>query len=249
MKHAAESALKMVVKKRLSPLQAMKYKTRGIVLGYLKYGESSIIVRILTEQFGLQSYIVNGVRSVKSKGKLAIYQPLTLLDMVVYHKGDGKLSRIAEVSCAYPYKHIPFDFKKSGMALFMAEMLEKCIKEEEANQSMFNFLFDSFRTFDDLPINFENFHLQLLLKLTFHLGILPESSDEFFREGGSPFSISTEQENAFINYLLHAQYHEHRGASIQLRRSVLKHLIDFFRIHIGGLNQINSLDVLQEIMS
>jgi DNA repair protein RecO (recombination protein O) len=227
----------------------MKYKTRGIVLGYLKYGETSIIVRVLTEQFGLQSYLVNGVRSVKSKGKLSIYQPLTLLDMVVYHKGDGKLSRIAEVSCSYPYKQIPFDFKKSGMALFISEMLEKTIREEEANQTMFSFLFDSFKVLDDLPHSYENFHLQLLLKFTFHLGILPESSDEFYREGGTPYSEAYSEESNLINSLLLGTYQEYTPASIRLRRAVLHHLIDYYRSHIEGLSQIKSLEVLQEIMA
>ena len=42
-------------------------KTRGIVLNYIKYGDTSIICKIYTEQFGLQSYIINGIRKSKSK--------------------------------------------------------------------------------------------------------------------------------------------------------------------------------------
>ena len=65
----------------------MLYKTRGIALNYIRYRESSIIAKIYTEAFGIQSYIVNGVRSSKSKtNRIALFQPLTLLDMVVYHK-------------------------------------------------------------------------------------------------------------------------------------------------------------------
>jgi len=68
----------------------MLHHTEGIVLGSLKYKESSLIVKIFTNAFGMQSYVVNGVRSSKSQGKTALYQPLTLLDMVVYHKGFWK---------------------------------------------------------------------------------------------------------------------------------------------------------------
>ena len=45
----------------------MLEKTEGIVLNYLKYRDTSIIVRIYTRKYGLQSYIVNGIRSQKSK--------------------------------------------------------------------------------------------------------------------------------------------------------------------------------------
>ena len=76
----------------------MKYKTRGIVLNYIKYGESSIIVKIYTEAFGLQTYIINGIRKQKSKWNIAYFQTLTLLQLVVYHKKNGKINRISEAS-------------------------------------------------------------------------------------------------------------------------------------------------------
>jgi DNA repair protein RecO (recombination protein O) len=75
----------------------MLQKTSGIVLGFLRYGDSSIITRVYTEEYGLQSYIVNGVRSAKAKNKISLYQPLTLLDLVVYHKENKDLKRISEV--------------------------------------------------------------------------------------------------------------------------------------------------------
>ena len=86
----------------------MLHRTRGIVLSYIKYKETSIIVRIFTEAFGMQSYIVNSVRSAKSRGKMALYQPLSLLDLVVYHKSGKDLQRISETKFSYAYSSIPF---------------------------------------------------------------------------------------------------------------------------------------------
>uniref|UniRef100_UPI0040478437 recombination protein O N-terminal domain-containing protein n=1 Tax=Roseivirga sp. TaxID=1964215 RepID=UPI0040478437 len=57
----------------------MLHTTRGIVLNYIKYGETPIIVRVFTEAFGVQSYIVNSARTAKGRGKMALYQPLSLL--------------------------------------------------------------------------------------------------------------------------------------------------------------------------
>ncbi|MBS1655487.1 MAG: recombination protein O N-terminal domain-containing protein, partial [Bacteroidetes bacterium] len=62
------------------------HKTKGIVLRTVKYGETSVIVTIYTELFGIQSYLVNGVRvsSKKGSGKANLFQPSAILDMVVY---------------------------------------------------------------------------------------------------------------------------------------------------------------------
>ena len=49
-------------------VSVMVHKTKGIVLRTVKYGETSVIVTILTELFGLQSYLVNGVRTSSGKG-------------------------------------------------------------------------------------------------------------------------------------------------------------------------------------
>ena len=86
----------------------MLVKTKGIVINHIKYKESSIIVRIYTEKLGLQSYIVNGVRSAKAKNKMALFQVLTILDLVAYYYEDqNKLNRISEIRCKQPYQSIP----------------------------------------------------------------------------------------------------------------------------------------------
>ncbi|MBL7720826.1 MAG: recombination protein O N-terminal domain-containing protein, partial [Chitinophagaceae bacterium] len=63
------------------------HKTKGIVLRTVKYGETSVIVTLFTELFGIQSYLVNGVRasSKKGTGKANMFQPAAILDLVVYH--------------------------------------------------------------------------------------------------------------------------------------------------------------------
>ncbi len=82
----------------------MLIKTRGIVLSYLKYRETSIIARIYTERLGVQSYVVNGVRKAKPPGRIALFQPFTLLELVAYvARGSGGLTRLSEFRCAEPF--------------------------------------------------------------------------------------------------------------------------------------------------
>ena len=100
----------------------MILKTRGIVFRFTKFRETSIIVTIFTETFGLQSYIVNGVRSKTAKNRIALYQPLTLLNLVVYHRDNANIERIREISCLYPYRTLMSDVKKSTLAMFSVMM-------------------------------------------------------------------------------------------------------------------------------
>ena len=118
-----------------------KIKTRGLVLSFIKYKETSIICRIFTQDLGLQSYLIRGIRSKKSK--IALYQPLTLLNLVVTHKSNRSLHHITEASIYQPYFSIPFQIKKTVTALFLSELLSKAIREEGENRELYNFLENS----------------------------------------------------------------------------------------------------------
>ena len=75
----------------------MTHKTKGIVLRGIKYGETSMVVTIFTEMFGVQTYMVNGVRTSKrSSSKANQFQPTAILDLVVYHSDNRSMQRIKE---------------------------------------------------------------------------------------------------------------------------------------------------------
>ena len=123
----------------------MHHKTKGIILRTVKYGETSLVVTIFTEQLGLQSYLVNGMRQVSSKGtsKAAFFQPSAILDLVTYHNEFKNLQRLKEFKWAYLYQHILSDVMKNAVALFMIELLTKCLKQPEANAELFYFVEDA----------------------------------------------------------------------------------------------------------
>ena len=111
------------------------HKTKGIVLRSVKYGETSVIVIIFTELFGVQSFLVNGVRTSTKKGtgKANLFQPAAILDLVVYHNELKHLNRIKEFKWSYLYKNIFSDVPKNAVSLFMVELLTKCLKQPESN--------------------------------------------------------------------------------------------------------------------
>ncbi len=230
----------------------MLHKTRGIVLNFIKYRETSIVTRIYTESFGLQSYVVNSVRGggKKSKGKISFFQPLTQLELVVYYKKSAGLNRISEIKCPEPYQSIPYDFRKSGIALFLTDVLNKCLKEEEENSELFEFLSNALLIFDHLTENYLNFHLQFMLKLSRYLGFAPRSAQDILREirehtGRLQFSA---EEEGVLSRLIEYPFTQNVVASNQIRRLLLDEIITFYQIHVEGFKDLKSISVLRELM-
>ena len=221
----------------------MLHKTQAIVIKYIQYRETSIIVNIFTEVFGLQTYIVNGVRGQKAKGKIALYQPLTLLDMVVYHKDQSNIHRISEVKCSEPFKSIPTNIKKSCIALFLVEILHKTIKEQRDVKKLFIFLHQSILIFDCLESNYENFHVQFLLKLTRYLGFGVEKIEE------SEWSLVLDKQLLKISsHLYSSSFDCSIKISYQSRQMLLRGIIDYYQNYIDNFSVVQSIEVLSEIL-
>ena len=229
----------------------MLHNTQGIVLNYIKYGETSIIVKVFTEAFGVQSYIVNGARSAKGRGKMAMYQPLSLLEMVVYNKPGKDIQRISEAKFSYSFSSIPFDHVKTGIGIFLTEIMNKLLREEAENKELYGFIHQAIIIFDHLEKNITNFHLQFLLKCSGYLGFEPQSAQGFIdelAEYGLHFR-TLEAERVLISELMKKPLGEDIALSGQLRRDILSHIIKFYQIHVSGLNEIKSLAVLKEVLS
>lgn len=228
----------------------MLYKTKGIVLGYIKYRETSIIVKIYTELFGLQTYIVNGIRSAKSRQKIALYQPLTQLDLVVYHKHNADINRISEYKCSSQYVSIPFDIRKSTLAIFLTEILNKALKEESEDSELFHFIVDSLFVLDHLDHNFESFHIQFMCKLSSFLGFSILSAEEVFSQVHLHVNHKTLAvvEKQLLDELIRVSYQDAPITRGAIRRDLLEILIKFYKLHIASFGEIKSLSILAEIL-
>lgn len=216
----------------------MLAKTTGVVFRFIKYGDTSIIVNIFTSQFGLQSYIVNGVRS--KKGKIALYQPLTLLDLVVYHKETATIMRIKEAKCIYPFQQIQVDVRKTTIALFIEELINKTIREEAHAAELCDFLIESLITLDKMEKP-ENFHLIFMIQLAKYLGFQPLGVEEIL--GGRVMDFEEEKS---LNLILK---NTEVNLSNSQRRNILDALLRFYSMHVENFGTMKSLSVLREILN
>ncbi len=229
----------------------MLHKTRGIVINYIRYRETSIIAKIYTEKFGIQSYIENGVRSSKGKNRIALFQPLSLSDLVLYHDDKKEIHRISEIKSAYPFKTLPYDVYKSSIAMFLDEVLNKTLKESNENPVLFDFLYHSLIFLDQTEQHFENFHLIFLLKYAFFLGFSPHDANEIltqFREANIfiPFDSGY---TTLMNHLITADYQTAIPMSRGARNHLLEAIILFYQLHVEDFGDLKSLQVLREVLS
>ena len=233
--------------------------TRGIVLNKLNYSESSIIVRVLTEQNGLQSYLIAGVRKKKAKTKLGLFQPLNLIEVVAKHKESGALTRPKEIKIETPYSSIPFDLVKSTITLFLSEVLSKSIKYSEQDDRLFSFIRNSMLMLDHLDSGVANFHLVFLIKLSRFLGIgIGGEGTRFFDYSNGEFTNQRPLMGAYEDGEYVAILKEILGTNFDALDSILLNrlkrqkgleiLINYYCLHIETIKKITAHNVLETII-
>ena len=228
----------------------MLYTTQGIVLGHIKYRETSIIAKVFTKALGLQAYMIQSVRTKKPKHSIAFFQPLTLLDMVVCHKKQRSIQRVAEIRCHTPNGGILTDINKATIVVFLAELLTKVIREEEHNEQLFQFLWQKVVRLNEQIAGYEFFYLTFMLQLSHYLGFGISNFQDIYtqlRRSGQHWAIDQETVTHLNNLLADSMAHRHISMDKVLKRRATEAVIKFYQLHIDSLDTLKSLKVLQEI--
>lgn len=240
----------------------MLHKTRGIVFKTTDYGESSVIVQVFTEKFGLQSYMVNGAKKPKAKISRNMLQPLHLLDMVVYHKSTGNVQRIKELKNSPLLHTIPYDVIKSSLAIFLNEVLYKAIKQQSPDENLFEFIFNAIEWLDHQTEGVANFHLLFLVQLTRYLGFYPDrflmdEADYFDMKDGvfcryKPNSVQYLSPPHTQNFTRLLQCNFENIAKLKLdndgRRYLVQKLLEYYAMHIESFGFVRSNGILEEVL-
>lgn len=243
------------------------HKTKGIVLKTVRYGETSIIAGIFTELFGMQSYLVNGVRvtSKKGTGKGNLLQPGAILEMVVYHNELKNLQRLKEFKWAYVYENIFFNVFRNSIALFMVELLRRSIKQPEPNPPLFEFVEDAFIHLDKASDSTAaNFALYFAINLSRFYGfmiadrystqknILDLMEGRYVSEKPEHLFFLENEYSRVVSELLKVMQPAEL-AQIKLnqetRRALLHAFETFYALHIQDFGKMKTLPVLEAVLS
>jgi DNA repair protein RecO (recombination protein O) len=240
----------------------MLHKTKGIVLRTVKYSETSVITTIYTREHGLLSFIVQGVRSSKAKNKAALFHPMNQLDLEIYLKENKNLLRIKEYRSYFMYEQLSIDVVRSSIGFFYTEVLNKVIKEEETNTSLFDFISSQFIQLDSEKLNVLSPQL-FLLQLSTYLGFNPQGNyneqNSLFDLKEGVFTNHPNSFNLFIPFPLSKYMDEllqHLSSGTDLphisyteRKELLQYLIKYYMLHIENFKSLHTLKIIEEILS
>lgn len=247
-------------------MAAPLHKTKGLVLRSVKYGDTSLVVTVFTELFGLQSYIVSGVRKATKKGSgpANLFQPGALLDLVVYHSSSKSLQRIKEFQWSVLYIELFSSVPKHSVCLFMVELLHRSLKQPEPNPELFYFMEDCLLGLDkSSDAVMANIPLFYAIHLAFFFGyrLVDEREEEGswldLREGRfvsdapmHPDFLEPADAAAVLQLLrvMHLEELSEVRLNRDTRRRLLQAIEMYYRLHQPDFVSLRSLPVLRAVL-
>jgi DNA repair protein RecO (recombination protein O) len=240
----------------------MLVTARCFVLSTQPYSDTSLIIRAYSREFGLISFLAKGVRSPRNKKRLGSVRPLHFVEIVFYKSQKTTLHLIRDFKALFPYLTISENYEKTAIVLFLNEVLQKSLKEEQGNEPLFDFIQTSLMWLD-VSDKYLNFHPHFLVALSRFLGFAPLDNysphnlsfnlEEGVFSGALPgHSQATEAESRLISAISrNLNYGDDplSGISNEERRNLLRALVRFYDQHVANFTPVKSLEVLETVFS
>lgn len=239
----------------------MLIKTRALVLRTIKYGDTKLIVDMLTEEYGRLSFAVSSGVKGRNRKRNLYFQPLSLLSIEFDYRPQRDIQKLREAVFSNPFMSFQTDAAKLSIAMFVAEAVYYSTREEQQNLPMFGFIENSLRWLDEAATGYANFHLVFLLGLSRHIGFAPnveEASENCCFDLRSGSFCDTPpvhqdyvmpQEAVLLSTLLRLSYatmHHFRMSQAQ-RNRCLELFIRFYRLHVPSFPELKSVEVLHQL--
>jgi len=238
----------------------MLVKTKAILLRHVRYSDNSLIAHFYTQEYGRLSVMVKGISSKKGSAKFNYFQPLNIFNTEIYHYDNRELHNLKEMSLAYIPGKIPGDIHRTSVALFISEILNNVIREEDVNRMLYDFIESSVITLDEMTAGISNFHLWFLVAFTDYAGIGPSHTtinDGYFDMLTGQFTTLRPTHPDFIepqsakvlNRLLQMSAEEIGSLRMsgEQRTDLLERLLKYYSLHLTGIREIRSLQVLKDV--
>lgn len=233
---------------------------RGVVLHSIKYGESSMVVYVLTREQGRMSFMLQGVGGGGKRRNTSFLQPMFPISFIAVSIAKAELERIREIDLTFPLKNVPYNITKSTIAIFMAETIYRLVREVEKNVALYDFIEESIRELDGIEDGVANFHLWFLVRIASFLGFHP--SNEYINgcyldivDGN--FSIIRPKHNLVlsppISQILNmmSTIKSTELGSVRLSRrersDFLEGLLAYLGYHLDTVHNIKSISILREV--
>jgi DNA repair protein RecO (recombination protein O) len=169
------------------------YKSKGIVLRSIRYGEADRILDLYTEDAGLVSTIAKGIRRTKSRfgGRL---EPLSCVEFLAY---EGKtLDTITQVEVLRAFRSVREDLARLEAAGGMIGLVRALSGGDEADRRVFNLLYHALDALESRQEDTKSVEAAFGLKLSILAGYTPRldacvscdrNPDEAADDGNPPY--------------------------------------------------------------
>lgn len=239
----------------------MEVKSKAIVLRTVKYGDSRMIVDMLTASVGRVSFVCSLSKTNKGKIKKQLFQPLTLLDLVFDYRPTTVLQRIKDVRISRPFVSIPFDACKLSIGLFLSEFLLYATKCEQDGNQLEEFTEKSLLWLDNAVDGFANFHLVFMIRVSLFVGFYPNLDG--YRDGAwfdlrdGSLTMTCPSHPDYLNpvdsrrILLLTRMNFDNMRLFRMSRDDRNRCLDvimaYYRLHVPNFPVLRSLEVLREL--
>ena len=240
----------------------MLTRTKAILLHHVRYSDNSLIAHFYTQEYGRLAVMVKGISSRRGSARFNYFQPLNIFNIELYYYDNREMHNLKEMNLAYVPGNISSDINRTTVAMFISEILNNIIREEDVNRPLFDFVESSVITLDGMVTGISNFHLWFLVALTDYAGIGPSHTSmtncwfdmltgQFTPQQPMHPDCLDPDGARVLNLLL--QMPAEDIASLKLsgdeRTGLLTRLLKYYNLHLPGIREIRSLQVLKDIFN
>jgi DNA repair protein RecO (recombination protein O) len=236
----------------------MLHKNRGIILKLTSFSDKQKIVRVFTEDFGARSMLFH-TGGKNGKALLSLMQPMQHCDLLFFSKSEG-MDSLRQASPVWVYTNLTRDPIKRLQALFLSEVLYRCLHHHGEDAELYRFTLSSLCALDEGTSSHPDDHLFWLMEFCRRLGFYPENNFDAHNKYFSP------QDGCFVSafpagkgipnsekesYLLHTLITQGSIPSVsrEERNNLLTLILSHYAAHVPSWRDLKSPEILSELLS
>ena len=239
----------------------MLISSPAIILSKVRYQDNDLIVKCLTRDLGVVSYMIKNISmSKKSKNKFAFFQLLNILDLETNYNSNRSIQYIKDLKVKYNFTSLHTNIYKSSVVMFLSEILSNIIHVETKDMELFDFIEKSLIWYDKSEDS-STFYLIFLMKITHYLGFYPDCTNmsyNYFNLEEGLFESSKNSQYviegsslALFKTILGIKFDSNKLPFIDKtnKKDILKNILIYFKLHVDGFKDPKSLKVLNQIFA
>ena len=165
----------------------------GIVIGAIPYSDSSKIVKIITREWGVVPVFVRMGKGKRAGNSKSLWHPFAAVELTdLKRKNAESLATFKEAERCLPANTTLKDPKRTAVAFFLSEVLEKSIHEGAPLAEVFDVVYNAIILLENSE-SVANLHFYVLAKVVGALGLMPRRVEELGRFARRVELISTSE--------------------------------------------------------